>query len=80
MLYIGNYANPNSLNHETIAMSYQNIWGLRTRENNSRAVLGGSVIFPLLAEYPEDPQLLSFYDQAARSKFRLIYLDQVADK
>lgn len=80
MLYIGNYANPNSLNHETIAMSYQNIWGLRTRENNSRAVLGGAVIFPLLSQYPEDQQLLSFYDQAARSKFRLIYLDQVADK
>lgn len=76
LLYLGNYANPNSTKHETIALSYQNIWGLRTRENDTRAVVGGAVIFPLLEQYPENPAFVSFYDQQVRSKFRLVYLDE----
>lgn len=76
LLYIGNYTNPNSAKHETVALSYQNIWGLRTRENDTRAVVGGAVIFPLLPTYPENSDFLSFYDQQARTKFRLVYLDE----
>lgn len=76
LLYIGNYTNPNSAKHEKVALSYQNIWGLRTRENDTRAVVGGAVIFPLLPTYPENSDFLSFYDQQARTKFRLVYLDE----
>lgn len=76
LLYIGNYTNPNSAKHETVALSYQNIWGLRTRENDTRSVVGGAVIFPLLPTYPENSAFLSFYDQQARTKFRLVYLDE----
>ncbi|MCE3268219.1 MAG: NlpC-P60 family protein [Burkholderiales bacterium] len=75
LLYIGNYANPFSKNYESIAMSYQNIWGLRTKNNNSRSVIGQSVIFPLLTKYPENDEFVSVYDQKSKGKFRLIYLD-----
>lgn len=75
LLYIGNYANPNSAQHESVAMSYQNIWGMKTSANDTRYVIGGSVLLPLLAQYPEQTDLMSFYD-SARSKFRLVYLDQ----
>ncbi|TXI99963.1 MAG: NlpC-P60 family protein [Neisseriales bacterium] len=75
LLYIGNYANPNSTQHELVAMSYQNIWGMKTSANDTRYVIGGSVLLPLLAQYPEQTDLMSFYD-SARSKFRLVYLDQ----
>ena len=75
LLYIGNYANPNSAQHESVAMSYQNIWGMKTSANDTRYVIGGSVLLPLLAQYPEQADLMSFYD-SARSKFRLVYLDQ----
>lgn len=75
LLYLGNYANPNSAGHELVAMSYQNIWGMKTNANDTRYVIGGSVFLPLLAQYPEQTDLMSFYD-SARSKFRLVYLDQ----
>ncbi len=75
LLYIGNYANPNSAQHESVAMSYQNIWGMKTSANDTRYVIGGSVLLPLLAQYPEQADLMSFYD-STRSKFRLVYLDQ----
>jgi len=76
LLYIGSYPNPYSKKHEPMAMSYQNIWGLRTPENDFRSIIGGSVIFPLLEEYPENSDFVSIYDQKARPKFRLIYLDE----
>lgn len=76
LLYVGNYPNPYLNKHNLIAMSYQNIWGLRDYENTTRAVIGGSVIFPLLDKYSEDKNLTSLYDQRIRPKFRLIYLDE----
>lgn len=76
VLYIGNYANPFSQEHESVAMSYQNVWGLRTPENDSLSIIGSSVIFPLLLKYPEEQNFVSLYDQEFRSKFRLIYLDE----
>ncbi|CAL7962847.1 conserved hypothetical protein [Gammaproteobacteria bacterium] len=71
MLYIGSYPNPNSDTHEPMAMTYQNIWGLRPADNSYRAVIGRAVLFPLLPTYPEDPNLISLAD---RKFFKLIYL------
>ena len=71
MLYIGSYPNPNSGTHEPIAMTYQNIWGLRPANNSYRAVIGQSVLFPVLSTYPEDPNLVSLAD---KKYFKLIYL------
>ncbi len=75
LLYLGNYPNPVNGDSESVAISYQNIWGLRTANNDTRAIIGGSVILPLLISYPENKNLVSFYDQETRKKFRLIYLD-----
>jgi hypothetical protein len=76
LLYIGNFPNQNSKQHENIAMSYQNIWGLHTGDNNKRAVIGYSVFLPLLLSYPEDLNLLSFYDPKTKPVFELSYLDK----
>lgn len=71
MSYIGNYPNPNSNTNELMAMTYQNIWGLRPANNSYRAVIGQSVLFPILSAYPEDPNLASLAD---KKYFKLIYL------
>ncbi|MEN9946402.1 MAG: hypothetical protein RLZZ293_788 [Pseudomonadota bacterium] len=76
MLYIGNYSNLYTVKSESmVAMTYQNMWGMRTAKNDNRSIIGGAVFFPLLESYPENSQWISFYDQQ-RSKFRLIFLDQ----
>ncbi len=72
-LYIGNHPNPYSEKHEPIAISYQTIWGLRNSENSYRAIIGGTVILPLLQEYPENTQLLSLYSDE-RKLFRVLNL------
>jgi cell wall-associated NlpC family hydrolase len=55
MLYLGKTARDG----ETVPLVYQDIWGLRPADNSRRAVIGGSVIFPLLLSIPEDPSLES---------------------
>jgi hypothetical protein len=55
MLYLGKTARDG----ETVPLVYQDIWGLRPADNSRRAVIGGSVIFPLLLSMPEDPSLES---------------------
>ncbi|WP_206995205.1 SH3 domain-containing C40 family peptidase [Trinickia mobilis] len=55
MLYLGN----TTRGTQTVPVVYQDIWGLRPADNSRRAVIGGSVIFPLLATMPEDPALQS---------------------
>jgi cell wall-associated NlpC family hydrolase len=55
MLYLGN----TSRNGHTVPVVYQDIWGMRPADNSRRAVIGGSVIFPLLLRVPEDPSLES---------------------
>lgn len=59
VLYLGNYPNPRSAKHEPIAMTYQNVWGLKPASMDKRAIIGGSVLFPLLLKYPEDESLNS---------------------
>jgi hypothetical protein len=45
-------------------MSYQNLWGLRPRDPpDYRAIVGGSVLFPVLDRYPDQPELRSLADR-----------------
>jgi len=68
MLYIGNA----NVNGQTVAMTYNNIWGLRPQGSQGRSIIGGSVILPLLSVYPENPNLSSL---AAKSQFKLGFLE-----
>lgn len=68
MLYIGNF----DRHGKTVAMTYQNIWGLRPENKNSRAIIGGSVFFPLQTRYPEIPELISL---AAKAIFKLGFIE-----
>lgn len=76
MLFVGNFPNPNSKKHETIAMTYQNKWGLMTLSNSRRAVIGKSAFLPLLEKYPEDSGLMSL---AAEKHFKISQLEGVPD-
>jgi cell wall-associated NlpC family hydrolase len=64
MLYLGNTVRDG----QTVPLVYQDVWGLRPADNSRRAVIGGSVIWPLLLRYPEDPSLESL---AATSTFQI---------
>jgi cell wall-associated NlpC family hydrolase len=74
ILYIGNYPDPHDDQHTMMAMTYQNIWGLRPHPSTRRAVIGKSVLLPMLLSYPEDRSLKSL---ANDPYFQLSYLDQV---
>lgn len=67
MLYLGNTVRDG----RTIPLVYQDIWGLRPADDSRRAVIGGSVIFPLLLRIPEDTSLQSL---AATPVFRISVL------
>jgi cell wall-associated NlpC family hydrolase len=66
LLHIGNYSNT--------VMTYQNMWGLSPNPPNRRAVVGGSVFFPMLLQYPEDTELVS---HAAKKTFQMAWLDEI---
>ncbi|STX28265.1 Gamma-D-glutamyl-L-lysine endopeptidase [Legionella beliardensis] len=72
VLYLGKFLNPNNPS-APMAMTYQNLWGLTPRASDKREVVGGSVFFPMLLEYPEDSSLIS---QADKSYFQIAYLDE----
>jgi hypothetical protein len=55
MLYLGN----TTRDGQVVPVVYQDVWGLRPADNSRRAVIGGSVILPLLLHIPEDPSLQS---------------------
>lgn len=69
-LYIGNTQNYSS---DGSPMIYQSIWGLSPADYSRRAVIGETILFPLLAQYPEDPSLVSL---ASKKYFQVSYLDQ----
>ena len=73
VMYVGNYPNLNS-NESTMAMTYQNIWGLAPKPSVRRAVIGQSTLFPMLLQYSEDPSLASLAD---KSFFQVSYLNQL---
>jgi hypothetical protein len=74
-LYLGNYINPDNPN-EKVILTYQEMWGLKPKKSasslDSRVIIGKSVLFPLLKNYPENPDLVT---QANKSYFQLGYLD-----
>ena len=69
MLYVGN---KNTSKNEVEAITYQNVWGLSTANNDKRYVIGQSIFFPLLPSYQEHPDVNS---QANKLGFKLTYLD-----
>jgi cell wall-associated NlpC family hydrolase len=73
VLYIGNYPDPHKKDHSLMAMTYQDIWGLHPEPSNSRAVIGQSVLFPMLLQYPEDTSLSSL---ASRKYFQVSFLNE----
>lgn len=72
LLFIGNYPNPNASNHALMPLTFQNMWGLSPKPAKRRAVVGKSVLFPLLESYPEDRSLIS---QANKKVFQITQLD-----
>ena len=74
MMYVGNFPNPADNDHATMAMTYQDMWGLSPAPAVRRAVVGKSVLFPLLLSYPEDSSLVSL---AGKKYFQLAYLDEM---
>ncbi len=82
-LYLGNYANLSDPTKTKVALMYQNPFGLRPsaasiaagKDYDRRAVIEKAVILPILASYPEDPNLTSFI---SRDPFIVMYLDDVA--
>lgn len=75
VMYIGNYTNSYA-NSSLMAMTYQNIWGLSPSPADRRAVIGKSVLFPMLLQYPEDPSLVSL---AGKKYFQVSFLNQLPD-
>lgn len=73
MLYIGNH----QINGQSVPMTYQNIWGLRPKDKDSRSIIGSSVFFPLLATYPERPEMRSLAD---KKQFKLGFLEVGKDE
>ncbi|KTD82224.1 SH3 domain-containing protein [Legionella waltersii] len=69
MLYVGN--------KKSDAITYQNIWGLSPESRDKRYVIGQSLFLPLLKYYPENPDVTSL---AGKSKFKLVYLDELTVK
>lgn len=70
-LYLGNEKINNS--KESVPITYQNVWGLRPEDSSHRAIIGQSLIFPLLPAFSEDKNLQS---QAGKKDFEVIFLDQ----
>ncbi len=68
MLYIGN----EKFQQQTVAMTYQNIWGLSPASRDKRYVIGQSVFFPLLNTYPEEPDAQPLF---AKQVLKLVFLD-----
>ena len=72
-LYLGNYTNPKTGND--VPLTYQDVWGMVPHDHSRRAVIGQSVIFPLLKSFPQDPTLQS---EAANSRpFQVSFLDEM---
>lgn len=73
IVYIGGHIFLYLGNNDKRIMTYQDMWALSPAPRIRRAVVGESVIFPLLKQYPEDPALNS---PANLKYFRVSYLDQ----
>jgi hypothetical protein len=73
-LYMGNYtARTDTQSQVKVAMTYQNVWGLAPATRDRRAVIGKSVLLPLLLKYKEDPTLVTFLEKPV---FKITFLDE----
>jgi len=68
MMYAGNAL----IDGQNVPMTYQNLWALWPADSKSRSIVGGSVFFPLLASYPERPELMSL---AGKAQFKLGFIE-----
>ncbi len=63
VLYLGTYPNPDDPKHQPVALTFQNVWALKPFNpptgKDRRAIIGGSVLLPILSAYPEDLGLAS---------------------
>jgi cell wall-associated NlpC family hydrolase len=73
MLYVGN----TDTNNNRDVITYQNIWGMTPVSHDKRYVIGQSLFFPLLKNYPENPDVSSL---AGKPNFKLVYLDELNQK
>lgn len=75
IMYIGTHTNPYEQQSKMV-MTYQNMWGLSPTPSTRRAIVGKSVIFPMLLSYPEDVTLHSLAD---KKYFQVSYLSDFSD-
>lgn len=74
MLYVGHQP----LNGQNdVAITYQNVWGLRNPTQDKRYVIGQSLFFPLLKSYPEFADILP--QAGFKDYFELVFLDELDD-
>lgn len=71
MLYVGS----TNFNQQLVPVVYQNIWGMRKESENSRYIIGKSVVFPLLLSYPESPAFISLF---RKKTFKLSIMNSIA--
>ncbi|MCX8515063.1 MAG: SH3 domain-containing protein [Burkholderiales bacterium] len=74
LLYLGTYKTKDG---DMVAMSYQEKWGIVSKDGNSRSIINASVFMPLLLDYPEDDTLST---EAHSKLFELIYLNKFPDE
>jgi hypothetical protein len=76
ILYLGTYPNPDDPQHKPVALTYQDVWSLKPynppAQKDRRAIIGRSVLLPILLTYPEDPGVAS---DAALKYFILGFLN-----
>lgn len=76
ILYLGTYPNPDDPKHQLVALTYQDVWGLKPFNpptgKDRRAIIGGSVLLPILLSYPEDRGVAS---DAGLKYFQLGFLN-----
>jgi hypothetical protein len=60
------HADLDGSNQQFMAMTYQNLWGLRPNPSlpSRRVIIGKAALFPLLLQYPEDTTLVSLANKA----------------
>ncbi|MBY0379217.1 MAG: SH3 domain-containing protein, partial [Burkholderiales bacterium] len=59
MLYVGNAKFYNQI----VPVVYENVWGMRKNGENSRYIIGKSVLFPLMLNYPESSNYMSYFNK-----------------
>lgn len=71
MLYIGKTKLTNA---KEVALTYQNVWGLASVNNDKRYVIGKSLFLPLLENYFGNFDIKS---AASKEHFKLIFIDEM---